>query len=191
VPRAAILRGRLEKKANLWWILLVPIILNNNTETVLINEPPTEFLLDRPPPIKAIHKVYKLKMQPELVQYLYALAGFPTKPTWKEAIKNNHYASWPGLTVKAVTKHFSKSKETMKGHGQKGKSSLQSTKPTEPIIKIEPGAFNRTPLQASTKLHDIFIEVFDIKEEAVGTIYTNQPGHFPKKLSQGKQYIKV
>jgi hypothetical protein len=80
------------------------------------------------------------------VQYLHASAGFPTKPTWIEAIKNNHYASWPGLTVKAVTKHFPKSGETMKGHGRKGKSSLQSTKLTEPIIKIEPGAINQTHL---------------------------------------------
>jgi hypothetical protein len=133
----------------------------------------------------AIHNVYELKTQPDLVQYLHALAGFPTKLTWIEAIKNNHYASWPDLTVKAVTKHFPESKETMKGHGQKGKSGLQSTKPTEPIIKIEPSTINRTHLQASTKTHDIFIDVFDIKEEAVGTIYTNQPGRFPKKSSKG------
>jgi hypothetical protein len=110
---------------------------------------------------------------------------------WIEAIKNNHYASWPSLTVKAVTKHFPESEKTMKGLGRKGKSGLQSTKTTEPIIKIEPGTVNRTHLQASTKMHNIFINVFDIKEEAVGTIYTNQPGHFPKKLSKGNQYVMV
>ncbi len=81
--------------------------------------------------------------------------------------------------------------ETMKGHGQKGKSGLQSTKLTEPIIKIEPGTINRTHLQASTKTHKIFIDVFNIKEEAVGTIYTNQPGRFTKKSSKGNQYIMV
>jgi hypothetical protein len=191
VSRAAILRGWLDKKANLWRIPLVPIVLNINTETVLVNKLPTEFLPDQPPPIKAIHNLYKLKMQPELVQYLHALAGFPTKPTWIEGIKNYHYASWPGLTIKAVTKHFPKSKKMMKGHGWKGKSGLRSTKPTEPIIKIEPGTVNQTHLQASTKTHDIVINVFDIKEEAVGTIYTNQPGRFPKRLSKGNQYIMV
>ncbi len=40
-------------------------------------------------------------------------------------------------------------------------------------------------------MHDIFINVFDIKEEAVGMIYTNQPGCFPKKSSKGNQYIMV
>jgi hypothetical protein len=38
---------------------------------------------------------------------------------------------------------------------------------------------------------DIFINVLDIKEEAVGTIYTDQPRHFPKKSSKGNQYIMV
>jgi hypothetical protein len=130
-------------------------------------------------------------MQPELVQYLHALAGFPTKPTWIEAIKSNHYASWPGLTIKAVTKHFPKSKETMKGHRRKGKSGLGSTKTTEPIIKIEPSTVDQTHLQASTKTHDISINVFNIEEEAVGMINTDQLGHFPKKSSIGNQYIMV
>ncbi len=142
VSRAAILRGWLDKKANLWRIPLVPIVLKNNTDTVLANKPPTEFLPNCPPPIKAIHNVYELKTQPELVQYLHTSAGFPTKPTWIEAIKNNHCASWPGLTVKAVTKHFPESKETMKGHRRKGKNGLQSTKPTEPNIKIEPSTID-------------------------------------------------
>ncbi len=187
----AILRGWLDKKANLWRIPLVPIVLNNNTKTVLVNKPPTEFLPGCPPPIEAIHNVYELKTQPELVQYLHALAGFSTKSMWIEAIINNHYASWPGLIVKAVTKHFPESKETMKGHGQKGKSGLRSTKTTEPIIKIEPGTVNQTHLQAATKTHDIFNNIFDIEEEAVGMIYTNQPGRFPKKTSKRNQYIMV
>jgi hypothetical protein len=41
-----------------------------------------EFLHDRPPPSEAIHNVYELKTQPELVQYYHAAAGFPTKPSW-------------------------------------------------------------------------------------------------------------
>jgi hypothetical protein len=122
------LRGLLDQKANLWQIPLVHIVLKNNTDTVLLNKPPTEFLPDCPPPIEAIHNVYKLKMQPELVRYLDASAGFPTKPLWIEAIKNKQYTSWPGLKVRAVAKHFPKSKEMMKGNWRKGKSGLQSTK---------------------------------------------------------------
>jgi hypothetical protein len=88
---------------------------------VLVNKPPTEFLPDCPPAIEAIHNVYKLKTQPELVRYLHACAGFPTKPSLIEVMKNRQYASWPGLTIKAVAKYFPESKETMKGHGRKSK----------------------------------------------------------------------
>jgi hypothetical protein len=128
VLRAAILQGWFDKTANLWQIPLIPVVLNSNTDTVLINKPPTEFLPDCLPAIEAIHNVYKLKTQPELVRYLHAWAGFPTKPSWIKAIKNRQFASWPGLTIKAMVKYFPESKETMKGHGKKTKSGLRSTK---------------------------------------------------------------
>ncbi len=72
--------------------------------------------------------MYKLKTQPELVQYYHAVADFPTKPAWLKTIKNKQYASWPGLTWEAVNKHFPESEETLKGHGQKTRSGLRSTK---------------------------------------------------------------
>jgi hypothetical protein len=81
-------------------------VQNNNTETVLCNHLPTDFLPEQPPPTKAIASIYKLKTQPELVHYYHAVVGFPTKPTWVVAIKNRQFALWLGLTAKAVTKHF-------------------------------------------------------------------------------------
>ena len=54
----AIIKGWFDKKANLWQIPLVPIVLNNNTDTVLVKKAPTEFLPNRPPPTEAIHNVY-------------------------------------------------------------------------------------------------------------------------------------
>jgi hypothetical protein len=61
MSRVAILRGWFDKTANLWQIPLIPVILNSNTDTVLVNKPPTEFLPDRLPAIEAIHNVYELK----------------------------------------------------------------------------------------------------------------------------------
>jgi hypothetical protein len=58
-------------------------------------------------------------MQPELACYYYAVAGFPTKPTWVAVIKNRQFASWLGFTAKSVTKHFLELEETTKGHGRK------------------------------------------------------------------------
>ncbi len=111
VSRAPILQRWFDKKANLWQIPLIPVILNSNTDTVFVNKPPTEFLPDCLPAIEAIHNVYELKMQPELERHLHTCADFPTKPSWIKAIKNRQYASWPGLTVKAVAKYFPESKK--------------------------------------------------------------------------------
>ena len=36
-----------------------------------------------------------------------------------------------------------------------------------------------------------FFCVLDVNEEAAQKIYTDQPGHFPKKSSRGNQYIMV
>ena len=61
VSRGAILRGWFDKTANLWRIPLIPVVLNNSTDTVLVNKPPTEFLPHRTSVIEAIHNVYELK----------------------------------------------------------------------------------------------------------------------------------
>ena len=190
VTRDAILRGWFDKDTNLWQVPLLPVVLNQNTDTVLVTQPPTEYLPDRPPPIDAIHNVYELKTQPELIRYLHAAAGFPTKPTWLAAIKNKQFASWPGLTIKAVTKHYPESEETMKGHERKGRSGLRSTKPSEsppePQLKID--KTHPTPIP---KGHDVFIKVVTMEEERNATIFSNQTGQFPKTLSRGNQYIMV
>ena len=68
-------------------------ISGQNTDTVLVDRPPTEFLKDRPPPIESVFNVYELNKQPEIVRYYHAAAGFPTKPTWLRAINNGHYVS--------------------------------------------------------------------------------------------------
>jgi len=82
VSRAAIIRGWREPGTNdLFRIPLVPVIRNNNTETILVKRPPSEYQPAWPPPQEAVFNVYELKTQPDLVRYLHASAGFPTKPT--------------------------------------------------------------------------------------------------------------
>jgi hypothetical protein len=93
VSHGAILQGWRCKQTNLWRVPLIKDIKNNNTDTVLCDRCPTEFLPDRPPPSDAIHNMYKLKTQPEHVRYYHAAAGFPTKPSWLKAIKNKQYVS--------------------------------------------------------------------------------------------------
>jgi hypothetical protein len=63
VTRAAILRGWQCKQTKLWQVPLVKDMPNNNTQTVLCDCPPSEFLPEEPPPPEAINNVYKLKTQ--------------------------------------------------------------------------------------------------------------------------------
>ncbi len=142
------------------------MVRNNNTNTVVINCPPTKFLPKRPPPAEAIFNVYKLKTQPELVRYHHASAGFPTKPTWLATIKNKQYASWPGLTAEGVQRHFPDSEETHKGHGRKTPSELRSTKPKMAIAMDNNDDFdfnkqNECPIK---KEKTIFIHVVDMED---------------------------
>ncbi len=92
VLQAVIIRGWCEPNG-LYRIPLIPIVCNNNTNTVLNKQPSSEFLPARPPPEEAVCNVYKLKTQPELVQYLHATTGFPTKLIWYNAVKNKQFAS--------------------------------------------------------------------------------------------------
>ena len=180
VTKDAILRGWRDTGIKLWRIPLVEVVRNVNTNTIIVNKPPTEFLPDRPPTEEAIHNVYELKTSPELVRYLHAAAGFPTKPQWIAAIKNKQYASWPGLSVDAVRRHFPESDETHKGHGRKTPSGLRSTKTKEYETldsddAIQCNSHEDAPLRPIKKEKSIFVKILDMEDEA-----TINPVDFPR-----------
>ena len=100
------------------------------------------------------------------------------------------FASWLGLTSKAIAKHYPESEETMNGHGRKGRSGLCSTKPTEPPPESQPDN-NEAQHAPIPKEYDIFIKVIAIEEEGNATMFLDQTGCFPKKSSRGNQYIMV
>jgi hypothetical protein len=119
-------------------------------------------------------------------------AGFPTKPSWLKAIKNKQYASWPGLTWEAVNKHFPKSKETLKGHGRKTRSGLQSTKIPAQINNNDKDNTKATHFPCPLiKQKEAIIRTYDLSNKAECLMYTNQTGQFPTKSSRGHQYIMV
>ena len=192
VSRAAIIWGW-QEPGKLFRILLIPVVHNNNTKTILVKQPPSKYLPIQPPPQETVFNVYKLKTQPELVRYLHASAGFPTKLMWLHAVKNRQYASWPGLTPEAIAKHFPESKETLRGHVQKTKSGQRSTKHNQGwennLINENEANAEADLTRPTTKERNIFIQVYNLeKDEALLKMYTDQTGRFPKKSSQGNQY---
>ncbi len=65
VTREVVINGWRKDKTGMWQVALVPIVLNVNTNTVLVDRPPTELLPDGPLPTEAIHNIYELKTQTE------------------------------------------------------------------------------------------------------------------------------
>ncbi len=172
ISRGAIQHGFCNPVLNLYPIPLVDMVQNNNTDTFIVNCPPTMYLPNQPPPSKAAYNVYELKTQPELVRYHHASAGFPTKPTWLAAIRNKHFALWPGLTLNVARKHFPDSEETHKGHGRKTSSGLGSTKTKQgPLFDDCDDAFGddqeaQLPLHPVKKEKTISYCILDLKDKA-------------------------
>ncbi len=136
--------------------------------------------------------VYKLKTQPELVCYYHATTGFPTKPTWLTAIKNKQYASWSGLSIKAITRHYSDTEETPKEHGRKSPSNLHSTKKIQTTMQDQlgnKGSGNHiTPHPTKKERSILYSGIYDMKDKAIQKIFTNhQPNRtLPKKVKLQK-----
>ena len=105
VPKEAILRGWRDHATGLWRVPLEP-------------GPPlkAEHILLEKEVEEAVSNVYELPSTKEIIRYLHACAGFPTKTTWLNAIRKGSYATWPHLTLEAAAKHFPESDETLQGH---------------------------------------------------------------------------
>ncbi len=128
------------------------------------------------------------------MRYYHVAAGFPTKPSWLKVIKNKQYASWPGLTWQAANKHYPEFKETLKGHGQKTKSGLRSTKTTTESEIDDNNNENTITMHLpwpTIKQKEAIIKTYNLSNEAERLMYTDQTGKSPKKLSRGYQYIMV
>ena len=48
-------------------------------------------------------------------------SGILNKKTWMKTILMGNFATWPGLTINAVQRHFPESEEMIKGHSRKMK----------------------------------------------------------------------
>jgi hypothetical protein len=96
-----LLEGPRDPQTNLWLLPLCP------------NPSP---LHPQDAPAHVSYHAHQTSSKSELLQYLHACAYSPVPSTWKKAIDNNQYVTWPGLTTKAVTHHLPKSMATAQEH---------------------------------------------------------------------------
>jgi hypothetical protein len=128
---------------------------------------------------------YETDTIPDLIKYLHAAAGYPSKRTWIRGIKNNFYAGWPGLTAKRVLRHLGPNEHTTNGHMKLISQGVNST--TRPPRK------RNTP---RTRHHALTITVIPTEDvttdvDLSGLIGTDLPGRYPITSARGHKYIFV
>ncbi len=146
---------------------------NNSTEQT---SPDTER------PSETAANVYSLSLIARVITYLHAAAGFPTKLTWLKVIACGNYKSWLGVTTANVKKHFPESIETQKGHMEKQRQNVRSTK-----VRILGQDGKHIELDRMLKKHNIMVKVIHART----TMYSNQTGCFPVQSSRGNKLIMV
>jgi hypothetical protein len=68
------------------------------------------------PTNETVNAIFDLPNNRQTMLCYHALAGFPTKETFLDAVRAGNYAMWPGLTTALLDKHFPDSDKMQKGH---------------------------------------------------------------------------
>ncbi len=137
--------------------------------------------------IDKANAIFNLPNTRHSLLYYHALAGFPVKESFLDAVRAGNYATWPGLTTTLIAKHFPDLEETQKGHMKGQWKGIWSTKVREQFeIKIELGT-GVSPQQPMKKQQNIFVVIYKLAEE----VHTNQTSLFPVTSQRGYRYIMV
>jgi hypothetical protein len=83
--------------------------------------------------VNEANAIFDLPNTRHSLHYYHALAGFPVKDTFLDAVRAVNYATWPSLTTTLIAKHFPNSEETQKGHMKGQWKGIRSTKVREQV----------------------------------------------------------
>jgi hypothetical protein len=117
------------------------------------------------------HNVLAKATKPQLIQYYYAACFSPVQSTWIKAIQRGAFKSWPGLTVEAVWKHFTKAVSTTLGHMHQTPQGIRSTKPRSNNTQ--------SPIIQEDRTNIVYLAIINPKDPRSGNIYTNLCGRLP------------
>ena len=140
---------------------MVPLVVTSNNITAL----------------DLASNVYELPSTQEVVRFLHAALGFPTKSAPLTTVWKGNLVTFPGLTIDTVTKFFPESNETKKGTAKQGVRSVVD----------EDAALEFTP-QPGIKHKDAYLRMFN---ETKRTMYSDQMGRLPITSSRGNKYLMV
>ena len=118
--------------------------------------------------------------QQKMVQWLHAAAFSPSSSTFLDAIQQNFFATWPGLTPDIVRRYLPPSEVTVKGHLDQ----QRQCKRKQPISDEQP------PSATGTRSHTIYSAIID-PSTPTGRTYSDLTGCFPVQSNRGANYILV
>jgi hypothetical protein len=112
------------------------------------------------------------KTKAELAQHLHAACFSPVKSTFVQAIKNNQFLAWPGLTADLITKYLPLSTATVKGHIKQEFKNIRSTQTAITIPdETDTDRKDATILDPQgERLHECYITVTRQKNKALAPI---------------------
>jgi hypothetical protein len=123
----------------------------------------------------------------DLIQYHHASCFSPRQSTWLDAIRNGQFTTWPGVTVSAVQRYFTKSIATALGHLDQNRKNVQSTKvlPTDDTTCCKP-----EPLPNGKRTHCVYAAIEALPTTS-GAVASDQTGQFPVTSARGMKYVMV
>ena len=141
---------------------------------------------------KVNYIIRKDKTSSDLAQYLFATAFSPSMSTFKKAIQNGNFVTWPGIHKLNFEKLLGTTIASEKGHLDQEKKGLQSTTLTNYYN-------DNFPDKIPEKTNNRFITICDAinKNNTVLTTapkskaYVDLTGRFPHMSSRGNQYLVV
>jgi hypothetical protein len=121
------------------------------------------------------------------VRYLYGCCGCPVASTWKTAINNGNFISWPGIDKLSIDKDLPKSIDSAKGHLDQERKNLQSTKPRfAPDYKDELFPLSDAPNRKTFEACAAIVPFL-----AKNTAYHDLTGRVPHRSSRGNEYLLI
>jgi hypothetical protein len=128
-----------------------------------------------------------------LVQCLHGCLGSPVVSTWKLAIANDNFITWPGIDTLSIDAHLPKNIASAKGHMDQERKNLQSTRIKLETDKIEiendDDAFFPIADKPNVKTFAACAQIvpFIVKNAA----YHDLTGRFPHRSSRGNECLLV
>jgi hypothetical protein len=131
----------------------------------------------------------------ERIAFLHACAGSPALTTFRDAIQNGNYTTWPELSAQRVDKYLIAPAATIMGHLDQQRKDIRSTKPKAKPKAASPyqlpGKSETPEEQQPTIAEERCNHVYLTYTEITGQIYTDQPGKFITTSASGNKYVMV